>query len=109
MASREALAAARVKAARAALAKHDELRRANAKGDGFELGFDDLPLDATGWLEWHDNEYKPAYQAWSDAMDRLLDVLGPEFPGRHPFRFRPVCERIVAGDNDSDDSREGER
>lgn len=112
---------ARVDAARAALTTHDQLRAANAKGDTFELGYDDLPIDASGWLEWHEEEYQPAHRAWSDAMSRLQEVLGSEFPGRHPFRFRPVCERIVAASNDStrhglgtawerhDDPEEGER
>lgn len=89
----------RFDAARSALAAHDTLRRSEAKGDGFELGYDDLPVDATAWFEWHNDEYLPAFQAWSEAMYRLADALGAEFPGRHPLRFRPVCEQIVAGVN----------
>jgi hypothetical protein len=89
----------RVEAAWAALAAHDVLRRSDAKGDDFEVGYDDLPVDATGWWEWHEHEYLPALRAWSAAMYRLADVLGSEFPGRHPLQFRPVCERIVADTN----------
>jgi hypothetical protein len=88
-----------VDAARAALGAHDVLRRSEDKGDGFELGYDDLPVDATGWLEWHEHEYLPAFRAWSEAMYLLADVLGAEFPGRHPLQFRPVCQRIVAEAN----------
>jgi hypothetical protein len=88
-----------VEAARAALAAHDELRGSEDKGDNFELGYDDLPVDATSWLEWHEHEYLPAFRAWSEAMYRLADVLGAEFPGRHPFQFRPVCQRLVAEAN----------
>jgi hypothetical protein len=91
----------RVDAARAALAAHDVLRRSEVKGDGFELGYDGLPVDATGWFEWHTHEYLPAFRAWSVAMYRLADVLGTEFPGRHPFRFRPVCEQIAANANNA--------
>ena len=90
---------ARVDAAWAALAAHDVLRRSEAKGDSFEVGYDDLPVDATGWLEWHEHEYLPAFRTWYEAMYRLADVLGSEFPGRHPFQFRPVCQRIVAHAN----------
>jgi hypothetical protein len=89
----------RVDAARSALAAHDVLLGSEEKGDGFEVGYDDLPVDATGWLEWHTHEYLPAFRAWSEAMYRLADVLGAEFPGRHPLRFRPVCRRIVAEAN----------
>ena len=89
----------RVEAARAALAAHDELRGSEDKGDNFELGYDDLPVDATSWLEWHEHEYLPAFRVWSEAMYRLAGVLGSEFPGRHPFQFRPVCQRIVAAAN----------
>jgi hypothetical protein len=89
----------RADAARSALVAHDALRRSEEKGDGFEIGYDDLPVDATGWLEWHTHEYLPAFRTWSAAMYRLADVLGAEFPGRHPLRFRPVCQRIVAAAN----------
>jgi hypothetical protein len=107
---------ARVDAARAALAAHDALFRSEAKGDNFEVGYDDLPVDATSWLDWHTHEYLPAFRAWSEAMYQLADVLGAEFPGRHPLRFRPVCQRIVAaangvhlGELDEDASGEGAR
>lgn len=89
----------RVEAAGNALAAHDALRRSEATGDSFDLGYDDLPVDATGWFEWHEQEYLPAFRAWSEAMYQLADELGEEFPGRHPLRFRPVCQRIVAEAN----------
>jgi hypothetical protein len=84
-----------VAAARAVLATHDELRRVEDIGDGFELGADDLPADGSGWLAWHDEQYKPAHQDWIEAMDRLAAVLGEAFPGRHPSQFRPVCEQLT--------------
>ena len=87
---------ARVEAAWEALRSHDELRRAESVGDAFEVGPDELPVDARGWLNWHDEQYKPAYRDWRAAMTLLQVVMGPEFPGLHPFNFRPVCERIVA-------------
>lgn len=88
---------ARVEAARDVLITHDELLRVEALGDEFELGPDDLPVDAYGWLAWHAEQYKPAAAAWKAAMDRLRVVLGSdEFPGPHPHNFRPACRRILA-------------
>jgi hypothetical protein len=85
-----------VHAARAALDLHDELQRVGELGDDFELGADDLPIDSRGWLAWHVEQYKPAYRDWTTAMDRLRDLLGERFPGRHPLSFKPVCEQIIA-------------
>lgn len=87
----------RTAAACAVLITHDELLRVEAIGDEFDLGPDDLPVDAYGWLAWHAEQYKPAYAAWQAAMDQLRAVLGSdEFPGTHPHNFRPACRRILA-------------
>ena len=86
----------RVTAAREVLHTHDQLRRVEAVGERFEVGRNDRPLDDHGWLAWHHEQYKPALNAWQNAMTLLALELGPEFPGRHPAQFRPICEQIVA-------------
>jgi hypothetical protein len=85
----------RIAAARDALHTHDQLRQVEAAGDRFSLGSDGLPLDSAGWLTWHQQQYRPALAAWQQAMQLLALALGPEFPGRHPHRWRPVCELIL--------------
>jgi hypothetical protein len=97
------------RAAGAALRTHDELSAAEAIGDTFELGADDLPADGHGWLAWHAEQYKPAFAAWKTAMGQLQAALGNEFPGTHPLNFRPVCEHILSGVADTDMSAGGVR
>jgi hypothetical protein len=86
----------RVEAARQALRTHDQLRQVEAVGDAFETGPDDLPIDSVGWLAWHHQRYRPALEAWQQAMQLLALAVGAEFPGRHPHNWRPVCELILS-------------
>src|SRR6266540_6480313 len=86
-------AAVRV-AAVAALDAHDAFLASESR-DTFETCRNGLPVDRARWVQWYELDYKPSYDAWSAAMDRLAEVMGPEFPGRHPWSFRPVCEAII--------------
>jgi len=81
-------------AAVAALDAHDAFLASEAR-DTFETCRNGLPIDRARWVQWYELDYKPSYDAWSAAMDRLAEVMGPEFPGRHPWSFRPVCEVII--------------
>ena len=83
------------RAAREALRTHDQLRRIEAVGDRFPLGADDLPVDAAGWLAWHDEQYRPALEEWQTAMALLALALGDQFLGWHPHNWRPVCEQLL--------------
>jgi len=84
-----------VQAARGVLAAHDALEASNAR-ESFRTDSHGLPVDRARWVQWYELDYKPTYDAWSATMDRLAAVIGPEFPGRHPWAFRPACERIIA-------------
>jgi len=86
-----------VEAATAVLAAHDALEASSAR-ESFRMDSSGLPVDRAGWMQWFDLDYRPAYDTWSAAMDRLATLMGPEFPGRHPWSFRPVCEGIVRED-----------
>lgn len=86
----------RVRAAREALRAHDYLHRVEAIGERFPLGeHDGQPVDAAGWFAWHDEQYRPALDAWQTAMTLLALALGDQFPGRHPRQWRPVCEQLL--------------
>lgn len=82
-------------AACAALEAHSALRDSDAREP--ELDDEGMPLDPGAWVRWRDEENKPAYQRWSDAMDALSVTLGYDV-GRHPYTFRPICEAILAGE-----------
>lgn len=41
------------------------------------------------------NKYRPLYVTWSDAMDALKAADPEHFPGRHPFSFKPYCDKIL--------------
>ena len=86
-----------VQAARGVLAAHDALEASNAR-ESFRTDSHGLPVDRARWVQWYELDYKPSYDAWSAAMDRLAEVMGRSglvFPGRHPWSFRPVCEAII--------------
>jgi len=86
-------------AAVAALDTHDAFLASEAR-DNFETCRNGLPIDRARWVQWYELDYKPCYDAWSAAMDRLAEVMGRSglaFPGRHPWSFRPVCEAIITG------------
>jgi len=86
-----------VEAATVVLAAHDALEASNAR-ESFRMDSHGLPVDRAGWMQWFDLDYRPTYDAWSEAMDRLAALMGSEFPGRHPWSFRSVCEGIVRED-----------
>ena len=73
--------------ARAALRTHDRLQEVSAHEP-------DPDTDPDAWLTWHATEYRPAYNAWDQAMNALAET-GYE-GSRHPFNFRPYCLDILA-------------
>jgi len=86
-------------AAVAALAAHDALLASQAR-EPFVAYRDGLPVDSARWVQWYELGFKPSYDVWSAAMDRLAEAMGAAglvFPGRHPWSFRPVCEAIITG------------
>lgn len=80
-------------AARAALDAHDALSAANTQEPA--LDSEGRPRFPTDWIAWYENDYKPAYAAWLEAMDALDAALG-EHVSRHPHNFRPLCEELLA-------------
>jgi hypothetical protein len=74
-------------AARDALDTHDALVEAQ------ELE-PDSDTNPDAWLGWHENISVPAYKRWSAAMDELNAALN-EKVSRHPWNFRPICEKIL--------------
>ncbi|WP_109507496.1 hypothetical protein [Nocardioides speluncae] len=50
------------------------------------------------WEEWNRTSHRPAYRAWTQAMDRLEHMLGEDFPGRECRAWVPVCVRILSGE-----------
>lgn len=50
------------------------------------------------WEEWRRTSHRPAYRAWTHAMDRLEEALGDEFPGRECRAWVPVCVGILSGE-----------
>lgn len=48
--------------------------------------------------EWQRTSQRPAYRAWTKAMDRLELALGEEFPGRECREWVPLCVRILSGE-----------
>lgn len=80
-------------AAANALAAHDALRAAHDSEPPSDS--EGMPLNASKWLEWRREVSEPAYADWKSAMDDLDAAMG-ESVRRHPFSFRPLCEKIIA-------------
>ncbi|MGL5808684.1 MAG: hypothetical protein ACRCYQ_01925 [Nocardioides sp.] len=78
------------------LGAYEHLRDINAVGSGFQLGADDLPLDAAGWSRWYDHAYSPAAARLDQALDALEAALGAAFPGRRPRTFLDICHALLS-------------
>jgi len=83
-----------IEAAMAALVAYCALLASDAR-DTFANDSLGLPVERARWMQWYELDYRPTCDAWVEAMDRLAAVMGPDFPGRLPEQFRPVCEGIV--------------
>lgn len=79
-------------AARDLLAAHDALQLVN--GAEPELDENGMPRDGEAWVVWYEGVYLPASRALRQAVEVLGVVLGEDVP-RHPFSFRPLCEKII--------------
>jgi hypothetical protein len=92
---KESLTGDRIRAAREVLETHDALRAATNNEP--QLDEDGLPLDPAAWAHWHEAVYKPAYQRWDRAINKLGTMV--YVLSRHPSNFRPICNSILASDN----------
>ncbi|MPZ61144.1 MAG: hypothetical protein GEU93_07580 [Propionibacteriales bacterium] len=83
-------------AAREVLAAHDRLQVVYDQAPEFnEHG---QPRDRAEWDRWYSLAYLPAHNEWVAWMGELAYLLDTEFPGWNPVDFRPMCERILAGE-----------
>lgn len=74
------------------IAAHDALKEAAALEPALDR--EGLPYDSAAWLVWHERVHVPASRRLRHAVDNLSTELGESVP-RHPFGFRPLCERII--------------
>jgi hypothetical protein len=56
----------------------------------------DMPLDAKAWMSWHEHEYKPAYAAWTTAIEEFRQATGYE-GSSHPFNILPAAHAVLDG------------
>ena len=87
----------RVRAARRALNAYKVIRTVRA--DEPERDHEGMPYEPQAWLDWHEHDYQPATRTLNNALDNLELALGDTFPGRHPFNFVPLCQRIITNES----------